>query len=121
MTHDGLGKYLSQVIEKAPGTTADIVGIPIYQRARISVYSRDFVNVVPGGADFGEGFDNTWWEMGMSLETPLEDIVAVLQADLETLQSQVSTLTTIAYIAVIIAVILPVVAIYYTMKKKPSQ
>ena len=25
MTHDGLGKYLSQVIEKAPGTTADIV------------------------------------------------------------------------------------------------
>jgi myo-inositol-1-phosphate synthase len=27
MTHDGLGKYLSQVIEKAPGETADIVGI----------------------------------------------------------------------------------------------
>src|SRR5574342_846741 len=27
MTHDGLGKYLSQVIEKAPGSTADIVGI----------------------------------------------------------------------------------------------
>ncbi len=27
MTHDGLGKYLSQVIEKAPGPTADIVGI----------------------------------------------------------------------------------------------
>jgi myo-inositol-1-phosphate synthase len=25
MTHDGLGKYLSQVIEKAPGETADIV------------------------------------------------------------------------------------------------
>jgi myo-inositol-1-phosphate synthase len=25
MTHDGLGKYLSQVIEKAPGQTADIV------------------------------------------------------------------------------------------------
>jgi myo-inositol-1-phosphate synthase len=25
MTHDGLGKYLSQVIEKAPGPTADIV------------------------------------------------------------------------------------------------
>jgi len=25
MTHDGLGKYLSQVIEKAPGSTADIV------------------------------------------------------------------------------------------------
>ncbi|HEY81952.1 MAG TPA: inositol-3-phosphate synthase [Dehalococcoidia bacterium] len=27
MTHDGLGKYLSQVIEKAPGPTADIVKI----------------------------------------------------------------------------------------------
>ena len=27
MTHDGLGKYLSQLIEKAPGPTADIVGI----------------------------------------------------------------------------------------------
>jgi myo-inositol-1-phosphate synthase len=27
MTHDGLGKYLSDVIEKAPGPTADIVGI----------------------------------------------------------------------------------------------
>jgi myo-inositol-1-phosphate synthase len=27
MTHDGLGKYLSQVIDKAPGETADIVGI----------------------------------------------------------------------------------------------
>jgi myo-inositol-1-phosphate synthase len=27
MTHDGLGKYLSQIIEAAPGPTADIVGI----------------------------------------------------------------------------------------------
>jgi len=27
MTHDGLGKYLSQKIQKAPGPTADIVGI----------------------------------------------------------------------------------------------
>jgi len=27
MTHDGLGKYLSQIIEKAPGATADIVKI----------------------------------------------------------------------------------------------
>jgi len=27
MTHDGLGKYLSQIIEKAPGSTADIVKI----------------------------------------------------------------------------------------------
>ena len=27
MTHDGLGKYLSRIITKAPGPTADIVGI----------------------------------------------------------------------------------------------
>ena len=27
MTHDGLGKYLSQIITKAPGSTADVVGI----------------------------------------------------------------------------------------------
>src|SRR3954447_13251409 len=27
MTHDGIGKYLSQVVEKAPGKTDDIVGI----------------------------------------------------------------------------------------------
>jgi len=27
MTHDGLGKYLSEIIEKAPGSTADIVEI----------------------------------------------------------------------------------------------
>jgi myo-inositol-1-phosphate synthase len=27
MTHDGLGKYLSEVITKAPGPTADVVGI----------------------------------------------------------------------------------------------
>ena len=27
MTHDGLGKYLSQVVEKAPGETDDVVGI----------------------------------------------------------------------------------------------
>ena len=25
MTHDGLGKYLSQIIKKAPGSTVDIV------------------------------------------------------------------------------------------------
>src|SRR6266536_2332560 len=27
MTHDGLGKYISQKVTKAPGSTADIVGI----------------------------------------------------------------------------------------------
>ena len=34
MTHDGLGKYLSQVIEKAPGPTADIVRHPQGARGR---------------------------------------------------------------------------------------
>jgi len=27
MTHDGLGKYLSQMIKKAPGSTVDIIGV----------------------------------------------------------------------------------------------
>jgi myo-inositol-1-phosphate synthase len=27
MTHDGIGKYLSQVVEKAPGETEDVIGI----------------------------------------------------------------------------------------------
>jgi myo-inositol-1-phosphate synthase len=27
MTHDGLGKYISQVVEKAPGQTDDVVGV----------------------------------------------------------------------------------------------
>ena len=27
MTHDGIGKYVGQVVEKAPGETADVVGI----------------------------------------------------------------------------------------------
>jgi myo-inositol-1-phosphate synthase len=27
MTHDGIGKYLSQIVQKAPGSTDDIVGI----------------------------------------------------------------------------------------------
>ncbi len=27
MTHDGLGKYLSQILKKAPGATADIIGL----------------------------------------------------------------------------------------------
>src|SRR3990170_2701336 len=27
MTHDGLGKYLSEIVKKSPGPTADIVGI----------------------------------------------------------------------------------------------
>jgi len=45
MTHDGLGKYLSQVIEKAPGPTADIVGI--LKERQVDVV----VNYLPVGAE----------------------------------------------------------------------
>ena len=37
MTHDGIGKYLSQVIEKAPGETADVVGILRQTKADVIV------------------------------------------------------------------------------------
>ena len=37
MTHDGLGKYLSQVIEKAPGKTADIVQLLTDSKADVLV------------------------------------------------------------------------------------
>jgi myo-inositol-1-phosphate synthase len=45
MTHDGLGKYLSQVIHKAPGATADIVGI--LKETRTDVV----VNFLPVGSE----------------------------------------------------------------------
>src|SRR5207237_5506077 len=37
MTHDGLGKYLSKIIEKAPGATDDVVGILKATRADVVV------------------------------------------------------------------------------------
>jgi len=37
MTHDGLGKYLSQIIEKAPGPTADVAGILRERRVDVVV------------------------------------------------------------------------------------
>ncbi len=45
MTHDGLGKYLSNVIEKAPGPTADIV--KILKETRTDVV----VNYLPVGSE----------------------------------------------------------------------
>jgi len=45
MTHDGLGHYLSQVISKAPGTTADIAGI--LRETRTDVV----VNFLPVGSE----------------------------------------------------------------------
>jgi len=45
MTHDGLGKYLSQIIEKAPGKTDDIVGILKDTQADV------VVNYLPVGSE----------------------------------------------------------------------
>jgi myo-inositol-1-phosphate synthase len=45
MTHDGLGKYLSQIIEKAPGPTSDIVGILRETRADV------VINYLPVGSE----------------------------------------------------------------------
>jgi myo-inositol-1-phosphate synthase len=45
MAHDGLGKYLSQIIEKAPGSTADIVGILKETQADV------VVNYLPVGSE----------------------------------------------------------------------
>src|SRR5213079_1133460 len=45
MTHDGLGQYLTQVIKKAPGSTADIAGILRETRTNI------VVNFLPVGSE----------------------------------------------------------------------
>ncbi len=45
MTHDGLGKYLSQIIEKAPGQTADITKILKETKADV------VINYLPVGSE----------------------------------------------------------------------
>ncbi|MBM3957058.1 MAG: inositol-3-phosphate synthase [Gemmatimonadetes bacterium] len=45
MTHDGLGRYLSEVIKKAPGSTADIVGILREREVHV------VVNYLPVGSE----------------------------------------------------------------------
>ena len=45
MTHDGLGKYLSKILKKAPGATADIVGILKETQADV------VVNYLPVGSE----------------------------------------------------------------------
>jgi len=57
MTHDGLGKYLSQVVEKAPGPTADLVGILKATRTDV------VVNYLPVGAEMA-----TKWYVEQVLE-----------------------------------------------------
>jgi len=57
MTHDGLGKYLSQIIIKAPGQTADIVGI--LRETRTDVV----INYLPVGSE-----EATKWYVEQVLE-----------------------------------------------------
>jgi myo-inositol-1-phosphate synthase len=57
MTHDGLGKYLSQIIEKAPGPTADIVGI--LKESKVDVV----INYLPVGSEMA-----TKWYVEQVLE-----------------------------------------------------
>ncbi|MGE5251272.1 MAG: inositol-3-phosphate synthase [Bacteroidota bacterium] len=57
MTHDGLGKYLSEVIEKAPGPTADIV--KLLKETRTDVV----VNFLPVGSEMA-----TKWYVEQAIE-----------------------------------------------------
>jgi myo-inositol-1-phosphate synthase len=50
MTHDGIGKYLSQIVEKAPGPTDDVIGI--LKERQVDVV----VNYLPVGSE-----DATRW------------------------------------------------------------
>ncbi len=57
MTHDGLGKYLSEIIEKAPGSTVDIVSL--FKDTRTDVV----VNYLPVGSE-----EATKWYVEQILE-----------------------------------------------------
>lgn len=57
MTHDGLGLYLSQIIEKAPGPTADIVGLLKATKTDV------VVNFLPVGSE-----EATKWYVEQTLE-----------------------------------------------------
>jgi len=57
MTHDGLGKYLSQILKKSPGPTADIVGILKDTKTDV------VVNYLPVGSDMA-----TKWYVEQVLE-----------------------------------------------------
>ncbi|MFZ5818684.1 MAG: inositol-3-phosphate synthase [Chloroflexota bacterium] len=57
MTHDGLGKYLAQVVKKAPGPTADIVGL--LKETKTDVV----VNFLPVGSEMA-----TKWYVEQAIE-----------------------------------------------------
>lgn len=58
MTHDGLGKYLSQIIQKAPGSTADVSGILKETKTDI------VINYLPVGSE-----EATKWYVEQILES----------------------------------------------------
>ena len=66
MTHDGLGKYLSQIIEKAPGPTADIVGI--LQEREVDV----MVSYLPVGSE-----EATKWYVEQALRAGVAFVNAI--------------------------------------------
>jgi myo-inositol-1-phosphate synthase len=57
MTHDGLGKYLSKIIKKAPGSTADVSGI--LRQAKTDIV----INYLPVGSE-----EATKWYVEQILE-----------------------------------------------------
>jgi myo-inositol-1-phosphate synthase len=66
MTHDGLGKYLSEVIEKAPGHTADVVGI--LKERKVDV----MVSYLPVGSE-----EATKWYVEQALQAGVGFINAI--------------------------------------------
>jgi myo-inositol-1-phosphate synthase len=66
MTHDGLGKYLSQVIKKAPGPTADVVGI--LKERKVDV----MVSYLPVGSE-----EATKWYVEQALQAGVGFINAI--------------------------------------------
>jgi len=66
MTHDGLGKYLSQVIEKAPGPTANVVGI--LRERKVDV----MVSYLPVGSE-----EATKWYVEQALQAGVAFINAI--------------------------------------------
>jgi myo-inositol-1-phosphate synthase len=57
MTHDGLGKYLSEIIEKAPGPSVDVAQVLKDTKADV------VINYLPVGSEFA-----TKWYVEMALE-----------------------------------------------------
>jgi len=57
MTHDGLGKYLSEIIKKAPGTTEDVAKVLVERKVDV------VINYLPVGSE-----DATKWYVEQALQ-----------------------------------------------------